>query len=44
MDNISFIKIDVENNELQVLMSSENTLKRYNYPKILFENERKLRN
>jgi FkbM family methyltransferase len=37
IDNISFIKIDVENNELQVLMSSEDTLKRSNYPKILFE-------
>jgi len=37
IDNISFIKIDVENNELQVLLSSQNTLKRSNYPKILFE-------
>jgi FkbM family methyltransferase len=37
IDNISFIKIDVENNELQVLMSSVDTLKRSNYPKILFE-------
>jgi len=37
IDNISFIKIDVENNELQVLMSSEETLRRSNYPKILFE-------
>ena len=33
----SFIKMDVENNELQVLLASENTLKRSNYPKILFE-------
>jgi FkbM family methyltransferase len=37
IDNISFIKIDVENNELQVLLASENTLKMSNYPKILFE-------
>lgn len=37
IDNISFIKMDVENNELQVLLASENTLKRSNYPKILFE-------
>lgn len=37
IDNISFIKIDVENNELQVLLASQNTLKRSNYPKILFE-------
>jgi FkbM family methyltransferase len=34
---IGFIKMDVENNELQVLMGSQNTLKRSNYPKILFE-------
>ena len=27
----------MENNELQVLMYSEETLKRSNYPKILFE-------
>ena len=37
IDNICFIKMDVENNELQVLMGSVNTLKRSNYPKILFE-------
>jgi FkbM family methyltransferase len=37
IDNIGFIKIDVEENELQVLLSGENTLKRSNYPKILFE-------
>lgn len=37
IDNISFIKMDVENNELQVLLGSENTLRRSNYPKILFE-------
>ncbi len=35
--NIGFIKIDVENNELQVLKNSINTLKNSNYPKILFE-------
>jgi FkbM family methyltransferase len=37
IDNISFIKIDVEDNELQVLLSSQITLKKSNYPKILFE-------
>ena len=37
IDNISFIKIDVEDNELQVLMASQITLERSNYPKILFE-------
>jgi FkbM family methyltransferase len=37
IDNIGFIKIDVEENELQVLLSGENTLKMSNYPKILFE-------
>lgn len=37
IDNIGFIKIDVENNELQVLSSAISTLKRSNYPKILFE-------
>lgn len=41
IDNIGFIKLDVENNELQVLSSGISTLKRCNYPKILFEmNER----
>jgi FkbM family methyltransferase len=35
--NIGFIKLDVENNELQVLQHSINTLKNSNYPKILFE-------
>jgi FkbM family methyltransferase len=37
IDDISFIKIDVEDNELQVLLSSRATLERSNYPKILFE-------
>lgn len=41
INNISFIKMDVENNELQVLLASENTLKRSNYPKILFEMNQK---
>lgn len=41
IDNIGFIKLDVENNELQVLSSAISTLNRSNYPKILFEmNER----
>lgn len=37
LDNIGFIKMDVEDNELQVLMSSTETLQRSNYPVILFE-------
>jgi FkbM family methyltransferase len=37
IDNIGFIKIDVEENELQVLEFAKNTLKRSNYTKILFE-------
>ena len=37
IDNIGFIKIDVEENELQVLLSAQNTLQKSNYPKILFE-------
>jgi hypothetical protein len=37
LDNIGFIKIDVENNELQVLQGAIQTLERSNYPKILFE-------
>jgi len=37
IDNIGFIKIDVEDNELQVLQFSQNILKKSNYPKILFE-------
>lgn len=35
--NIGFIKIDVEENELDVLRFSQDTLKKSNYPKILFE-------
>jgi len=35
--NISFIKMDVEDNEFNVLLGSLNTLKNSNYPKILFE-------
>ena len=37
IDNIGFIKMDVEENELNVLMGSIDTLKKSNYPKILFE-------
>lgn len=37
IQNIGFIKMDVEENELQVLLGSVNTLKNSNYPKILFE-------
>lgn len=37
INNIGFIKIDVEENELQVLLGSKNTLENSNYPKILFE-------
>lgn len=35
--NIGFIKIDIEENELQVLYGSIQTLKNSNYPEILFE-------
>ena len=37
ISNISFIKMDVEDNEYYVLLGSEETLKRSNYPKIIFE-------
>ena len=37
LDNIGFIKIDVEENELSVLEGSVLTLKKSNYPTILFE-------
>lgn len=37
LENISFIKMDVENNEHQVLLGSIQTLQRCNYPPILFE-------
>ena len=37
IDNIGFIKIDVEDNELNVLKGSVMTLQKSNYPKILFE-------
>jgi FkbM family methyltransferase len=36
-DNIGLIKMDVEENELNVLLGATETLKRSNYPKILFE-------
>lgn len=37
IENISFIKMDVEENELNVLYGSLETLKKSNYPNILFE-------
>jgi len=37
MDDIQFIKMDVEDNELHVLKGAVETIKRCNYPKILFE-------
>lgn len=37
LNNIGFIKMDVENNELNVLRGALNTLRESNYPSILFE-------
>lgn len=37
LDNIGFIKMDVEDNERFVIMGGLKTLERSNYPKILFE-------
>lgn len=37
IENIGFIKMDVEENELYVLKGALNTIKKNNYPKILFE-------
>jgi len=37
LNDIGFIKMDVEENELFVLLGANETLKRNNYPKILFE-------
>jgi len=42
LDDISFIKMDVENNELYVLKGAIETIKRCGYPHIIFEcNDRK---
>ena len=37
IDNVCFIKMDVENNEYFVLLGAQETLQRNNYPRILFE-------
>jgi hypothetical protein len=37
IENVGFIKMDVEENELYVLQGAEETLRRSNWPKILFE-------
>ena len=37
LDNIGFIKMDVEDNEYFVILGALETLKKSNYPKILFE-------
>jgi hypothetical protein len=37
LNDIGFIKIDVEGHELQVLKGATETLKENNYPPILFE-------
>ena len=41
LNDIGFIKMDVEDNELFVLLGAEKTLKRCGYPKILFECNKK---
>jgi len=40
IDNIGFIKMDVEENELAVLQGSQETLRRSGYPTILFESNK----
>jgi FkbM family methyltransferase len=42
--NIGFIKMDVEDNELNVLKGAVETLKQSNYPKILFESNKASKN
>lgn len=37
INNVCFIKMDVENNEYFVLLGADETIKRNNYPRILFE-------
>jgi len=37
IDNIGFIKMDVEENELFVLQGGLKTIRNSNYPKLLFE-------
>lgn len=41
IDNVGFIKMDIEENEYYALLGSKETLKRSNYPKILFESNDK---
>jgi FkbM family methyltransferase len=40
-ENIGFIKMDVEENELEVLKGARETLRKSNYPTILFESNEK---
>jgi FkbM family methyltransferase len=44
LDNIGFIKMDVEDNEYYVLLGAKETLEASNYPTILFECNDKVKN
>ena len=44
LNDVGFIKMDVEDNELYVLLGSEKTLQRCNYPKIFFECNNRIKN